>query len=56
MLPGINMFLGRNMIEFTQKELALLLFIMQDFWNKDIDKIKTRDTILERLRKEVKYD
>ena len=41
------------MIEFTQKELALLLFVMQDFWSKDKENIKNRDSILEKLRKEI---
>ncbi len=44
------------MIQFTQKEIALLLFVMQDFWTKDIETIKTRDTILEKIRSEIRYE
>ena len=44
------------MIEFTQREITLLLYVMQDFWSKHPDDIKTRDSIIEKLRKEVKYE
>ncbi len=44
------------MIEFNQKEIALLLFVIQDFWTKNVDEIETRDNILDKLRREVKYD
>lgn len=44
------------MIKFTQKEISLLLFIIQDYYTKNSNNIKTRDEILNKLRKEVKYD
>jgi hypothetical protein len=44
------------MTEFTQKEISLLLFVMQDYWSRNVDEVETRDNILEKLRREVKYD
>lgn len=44
------------MIEFTQKEITLLLFIVQDYWSKNVDEVETRDNILDKLRREVKYE
>jgi hypothetical protein len=37
-------------VELTEREVSLLLFIIQDYWSLDKTNVETRDSILKKLR------